>query len=68
MSVQKTEIEITIDKQGNISYKVKGLKGKDCIKSTEFLDDDLGEVTNREYTREYYESKVKTTHRVETNR
>ena len=68
MSVQKTEIKITIDKQGNVSYKVLGLKGKDCVKSTKFFDDDLGEVTNREYTREYYENKVRTTHRVETKR
>ena len=68
MSVQKTEIKITIDKQGNISYKVKGLKGKDCIKSTEFLDKELGEVTSREHTREYFENKVRTTHRIETKR
>ena len=68
MSIQKTELQITIDKQGNVTYKVKGLKGKDCIKSTEFLDDALGEVTTREYTREYYESKVRTTQRIETKR
>ncbi len=68
MSIQQTEIEITIDKQGNVAYKVKGLKGKDCIKSTKFLDNALGEVVKREYTREYYESKVKTTNRVETTR
>ena len=68
MGVQKTELNITIDKQGNVSYEVKGLKGKDCLKSTKFLDDDLGEVTKREYTREYYEKEVRTTRRVETNR
>ncbi len=68
MSVQQTEIAITIDKQGNVSYTVKGLKGKDCVKTTEFLDQALGEVTKREHTREYYERKVKITDRVETTR
>ena len=68
LRIEKTTLKITIDKQGNVSYQVQGLKGKDCIKATEFLDKDLGEVTNREYTREYYESKVETTRRVETRR
>jgi len=68
MSVQEIKIEIVIDKQGNVAYKVKGFKGKACVKSTEFLDEALGAVVKREHTREYYESEVKTTNRIETTR
>ena len=68
MSVQKTEIEITIDNKGNVSYKVKGLKGKGCTDATKFLDEALGEVTKREYTREYYEQSVRTSTRITTRR
>lgn len=50
----KTEIEISIDNEGNISYTVKGMKGKDCEKETKFLDD-IGDVTERKYTSEYYQ-------------
>ena len=68
MSVQKTEIEITIDNEGNVSYQVKGLKGKGCTEATKFLDDALGQVTKREYTREYYEQQTRTKTRITTRR
>ena len=68
MRVEKTEIEITIDGEGNVSYKVKGLKGKGCTKATEFLDKALGEVTKREYTQEYYQQSVRTSTRIKTRR
>ncbi|MFW9906827.1 MAG: DUF2997 domain-containing protein [Candidatus Thorarchaeota archaeon] len=68
MSVENVEIEITIDETGNVSYKVKGLKGRGCTKETEFLDEALGEVTKREYTRGYYQEQVKTSARVTTRR
>jgi hypothetical protein len=66
MSVQKMEIEITIDVEGNVSYEVKGLKGKNCTKATQFLDEALGEVVERKFTREYYEQPVKTSTRIST--
>ena len=59
MSYQKTEIEITIDKEGNISYEVKGIKGKSCIEATKFLDESLGEVVERKHSREFYEHPVR---------
>ncbi len=68
MSVQKTEIEITVDNEGNVSYKVKGLKGKSCTDATKFLDEALGEVTKREYTREYYEQQTRTKTRISARR
>lgn len=68
MSVENIEIEITVDETGNVSYKVKGLKGRGCTKETAFLDEALGEVAKREYTREYYEEQVKTSTRITTRR
>ena len=68
MRVENVEIEITVDDTGNISYKVKGLKGRGCTKETAFLDEALGEVTKREYTREYYQEQVKTSTRIKTQR
>lgn len=68
MSIQKTEIEITINSEGNVSYEIKGLKGKGCTAATKFLDESLGEVTKREYTREYYEQQTQTRTRLTTKR
>ncbi|MFX1538550.1 MAG: DUF2997 domain-containing protein [Promethearchaeota archaeon] len=68
MSVENVEIEITVDETGNVSYKVKGLKGRGCIKETAFLDEALGEVMKREYTREYYQEQIKTSTHIKTQR
>jgi len=64
MSSDDIELEITIDKKGNISYSVHGLKGKNCSEATEFLDNALGEITKREFKREFYEQKKKRLNRV----
>ena len=55
MGVKTTELEIMIDPNGNVNIKVKGVKGKGCIDATKFLEDELGDVEEREYTSEYYE-------------
>ena len=55
MGVKTNELEITIDSNGNVNIKVKGIKGKGCIDVTKFLEDELGDVEEREYTSEYYE-------------
>ncbi len=68
MSVKDISLEITIDKEGNISYKVIGVKGKDCVKETKFLDDALGVVEERKFTRDYYQQGVKSNRRVTTRR
>ena len=68
MSTERTEIEITIDNQGNVSYEVKGLKGKGCIESTKFLDEALGEVKERKHTREFYEENVRQKQRIANRR
>lgn len=49
-------IEITISPTGEVSFTVKGVKGKACLEETKFLENALGgEVTLREDTSERYE-------------
>lgn len=68
MSIEKIELEIKIDNNGNVSYQVKGIKGKKCEEESKFLDEALGEVTKREYTHEFYEQKVRTSTRITARR
>lgn len=51
------EIEVFIDKNGNLKYRVYGAKGRECISLTEFLDA-LGEIEKREFTDEYYQENL----------
>ncbi len=55
--MQKQDIIITIGPDGEVSFTIKGAKGKSCINETKFLEEALGgEVQEREFTAEYYES------------
>ena len=50
------KIEITISPTGEVSFTIKGVKGKACLDETKFLESALGgEVTAREDTSEMYE-------------
>lgn len=51
----KRDIIITIGEDGAVDIKVEGAAGKDCLDFTKFLEEELGEVTSREYTSEYYQ-------------
>ena len=64
MSTSNIELEITIDEKGNISYSVNGVKGKNCTEATEFLDNALGEITKRNFKRDYYEQERNSLNRV----
>ena len=66
MSSDNIELEITIDEKGNISYSINGIKGKSCTAETEFLDNALGEITNRNFKRDFYEQERKSLNRVNT--
>ncbi|PWI48677.1 hypothetical protein CEE45_05555 [Candidatus Heimdallarchaeota archaeon B3_Heim] len=68
MSADNIELEITIDEKGDISYTVNGVKGKSCTETTRFLDEALGEVTNRDFKRDYYQRPVEATTRVTARR
>lgn len=55
---EKFEIDFTIDDNGNVSFEVKGLKGKKCLEVTKDIEEALGVVVNREHTGEYYQQDV----------
>lgn len=58
-TMQRIELEVTIETSGNVNYHVRGVKGKQCISETEFLDDNLGEVLEKEVTPDFYEHPVR---------
>jgi len=51
----KRDIVITIGPDGEVDIKVEGVPGKDCLDFTKFLEEELGDVTAREFTSEYYQ-------------
>lgn len=55
------ELEVVIDKTGEIRIQVKGIKGSSCLEFTESLEAALGELIHRELTEDYYESDAQTT-------
>lgn len=64
MGVSKREIDIVIAPDGTVSLEVVGAKGAECLDLTEFLEEALGEVVDREYTREYYQTPTETTEQI----
>ena len=51
---KKRDIIITIGPDGNVQLTVEGVAGPDCIDFTKFLEDELGDVTERTHTGEYF--------------
>jgi hypothetical protein len=49
------ELEIQVDREGNVIVHVKGVKGDDCLLLTRSIEDALGRVTDRSLTHEHYE-------------
>lgn len=60
----KNEIDITINEDGSVGITVKGAKGKSCMDLTKWLEDELGVVSQRTHTSEYYQEEVKQTVKV----
>jgi hypothetical protein len=54
----KHEIEIDIDDNGNVTFQVKGAKGKKCLEITKDLEEALGIVKSREKTAEFYQTET----------
>lgn len=49
------EIKVEIDQQGNVQVEVSGVEGGTCLDLTKHMEQLLGgEITQREFTREYY--------------
>jgi hypothetical protein len=60
----KTELDIALNEDGTVELKVKGAKGKKCRELTKWLEEELGIVTKREHTGEYYEEQVHETNEI----
>ena len=52
------ELEIVIGADGEITIKVKGASGEECLELTKDLEAALGLVTAREKTSEFYQAEV----------
>lgn len=50
----KQELNIVITKDGEVKIEVTGINGKKCLKETDFLTDDIGEITSQEKTSDFY--------------
>jgi hypothetical protein len=51
----KREMKISIGPDGSVNIEVAGVPGGDCLDFTKFIEEELGEVTNREHTAEFYQ-------------
>ena len=49
------QIKVHIQPNGEVEISVEGVKGSQCLKLTEFLERELGEVTAKELKPAYYE-------------
>ncbi len=55
--MEMQELEIFINPEGEVSVRVKGLKGRSCLELTKPLEEQLGsEIISRNYTSEYYDN------------
>jgi hypothetical protein len=52
------QIEIQVDRDGNVTVHVEGVKGDECIRITKSLEEALGPVTDRSFSAEYFESQA----------
>jgi hypothetical protein len=55
---ERHDITITIADNGEVMVSVEGLSGPKCIKATDFVIDDLGDIISQEHTSEYYKTDV----------
>jgi hypothetical protein len=53
---KKRDIVISIGADGKVEIEVEGVAGPDCLDFTKFLEEELGEVTERGRTSEYYQT------------
>lgn len=51
----RKELDISIGLDGEVRVEVNGVKGKSCVDLIKFLEDSLGEPTDKKFKPEYYE-------------
>lgn len=54
--INKQELDISIDAEGNVAINVIGSKGKKCLEITKDIEDALGIVVNRDKKPQFYET------------
>jgi hypothetical protein len=62
------ELEIVIEPDGTTHIHVKGIQGPRCLDVTRELEEELGKVTERKYTSEFYEESVQLVEKDKTKR
>ena len=50
------QINVTIDKEGNVSMDVRGVKGRSCQDLTKQLEQALGKTVSDRKTPEFYQT------------
>ena len=55
MVAGRTELEILIGADGTVHVDVKGVKGKSCVDLIKFLEESLGEASDKKFKPDYYE-------------
>jgi hypothetical protein len=58
----KREMKITINKDGTFNIEVNGVPGPECLDFTSFLEEELGDVVERERSQEFYQEGEQTDH------
>lgn len=54
----RQEVEISISPSGEVKAHITGIKGKQCLKLVEALEQEVGVVKDKRLTSEYYEPDV----------
>lgn len=48
------DLIVTVSETGEIVLQVQGVNGAKCLKETDFIAEDFGEIISQEFTSEYY--------------
>lgn len=56
----RRELEITITPEGDVQVITHGFKGEECLEAVKPFEGEVGLVTKRELTSEYYEQPTTT--------
>lgn len=54
----KKGMTIVISSDGRVTIEVKGVAGPSCLELTKFLERSLGQVAERRFTSEYYQTNI----------
>ena len=55
---ERHDLKITITETGEVQIEVEGVKGSKCLKLTEDIENELGEVISREKKSEFYQQDI----------